>query len=120
MATSGFSSTLSLAMVSLPLCSSAISSRTGDTILQGPHHSAQKSTSTGVLDFNTSRSNVASVTAAPLLIPSVRSVLPQPGAPPPPLHVIPLADLQRRAAPAVFLAKVVGYPPARTFRHSQL
>src|SRR5512133_3625168 len=73
MATSGFSSTLSLAMVSLPLCSSAISSSTGLIILQGPHHSAQKSTSTGVLDLSTSLSNVASVTAAALLISSVRS-----------------------------------------------
>src|SRR5918992_275157 len=73
MATPGFSSTLSLARVSLPLCSSAISSRTGLTILQGPHHSAQKSTRTGVLDLSTSLSNVASVTAAALLIRSVRS-----------------------------------------------
>jgi len=73
MATSGFSSTLSLAMVSFPLCSSAISSSTGVIILQGPHHSAQKSTSTGVLDLSTSLSNVASVTAAALLIPAVRS-----------------------------------------------
>src|SRR5512132_606 len=73
MATSGFSSTLSLAMVSLPLCSSAISSSSGLIILQGPHHSAQKSTSTGVLDLSTSLSNVASVTAAALLISSVRS-----------------------------------------------
>src|SRR5215213_3892525 len=70
MATSGFSSTLSLAMVSLPLCSSAISSSTGLIILHGPHHSAQKSTSTGVLDLSTSLSNVASVTAAALLIAS--------------------------------------------------
>src|SRR5919109_4552883 len=78
MAISGFSSTLSLAMVTLPWCSSAISSSTGETILQGPHHSAQKSTSTGVLDWSTSRSNVASVTAAALLIPPVppRTVIP--------------------------------------------
>src|SRR4029434_9375306 len=73
MATSGFSSTLSLAMVILPLCSSAISSSTGLIILHGPHHSAQKSTSTGVLDLSTSLSNVASVTAAALLISSVQS-----------------------------------------------
>src|SRR5215218_2823821 len=73
MATSGFSSTLSLAMVSLPLCSSAISSSSGLIILHGPHHSAQKSTSTGVLDLSTSLSNVASVTAAALLIASVRA-----------------------------------------------
>ena len=42
--------------------SAAISSRIGAIILQGPHHSAQKSTSTGVADFSTSCSKVASVT----------------------------------------------------------
>src|SRR5918998_4642936 len=83
MATSGFSSTFSLAMVSLPLCSSAISSSTGLIILQGPHHSAQKSTSTGVLDLSTSLSNVASVTAAAFVMSSVRRGL-DPSAPPPP------------------------------------
>src|SRR5919109_77397 len=70
MAISGFSSTLSLAMTTLPWCSSAISSSTGEIILQGPHHSAQKSTSTGVLDWSTSASNVASVTAAAFVISS--------------------------------------------------
>ena len=43
---SGLRSMSSLATVSLSLFSPAISSRTGATILQGPHHSAQKSTST--------------------------------------------------------------------------
>src|SRR5205085_10934682 len=47
-AVSGLSSTLSLPMVILPSCSLAISSSTGAIILQGPHHSAQKSTRTGV------------------------------------------------------------------------
>jgi hypothetical protein len=47
-ARSGFSSTLSLAMVILPACSVAISPRIGAIILQGPHHSAQKSTTTAV------------------------------------------------------------------------
>src|SRR6266540_6909670 len=86
MATSGFSSTLSLAMVTLPLCSSAISSSTGEIILHGPHHSAQKSTSTGVLDWSTWLSNVASVTAAALVIPPV-----------PPRTVIPGLVQRRRA-----------------------
>jgi hypothetical protein len=44
---SGFSSMLSLAIVTLPASSSEISSSAGPIILQGPHHSAQKSTSTG-------------------------------------------------------------------------
>ena len=47
-AVSGLSSTLSLPMVILPLCSRAISSSTGAIILQGPHHSAQNATRTGV------------------------------------------------------------------------
>jgi hypothetical protein len=33
----------------------------GPTILQGPHQVAQKSTKTGLSDFNTTSSNVASV-----------------------------------------------------------
>src|SRR3954469_3244476 len=45
-AASGLSSTLSLAMLTLPACSVAISSRIGAIILHGPHHSAQKSTMT--------------------------------------------------------------------------
>jgi hypothetical protein len=42
--------------------SSEISSRIGPTARHGPHHSAQKSTKTGVLLFRTSASNVAVVT----------------------------------------------------------
>src|SRR6202142_4610655 len=57
----GFSSILSFAMRTLSLFCSAISSRTGAIILQGPHHSAQKSSSTGRSDFSTSLSNVASL-----------------------------------------------------------
>ena len=41
----------SLATVSLPPYSLAISSSTGANILHGPHHSAQKSTSTGLPDL---------------------------------------------------------------------
>src|SRR5437588_9704981 len=61
-AVSGLSSTLSLATVSLPWCSDAISSSAGAIILQGPHHSAQKSTITGVDDAPTVSSKVASET----------------------------------------------------------
>src|SRR3954447_25044504 len=72
-AISGFSSMLTLATVILSPCSVAISSSTGATILHGPHHSAQKSTSTGLSLPSTSVSNVASVTvlvAAPMVTPS--------------------------------------------------
>src|SRR3954468_7075079 len=60
-AVSGLSSTLSLATDSLPVCSSAISPRMGAIILQGPHHSAQKSTMTGSDAEPICSSNVASV-----------------------------------------------------------
>src|SRR5689334_7802749 len=53
---------LSLAIVSLSLCSAAISSSTGATILHGPHHSAQKSTSTGLSLPRTSLAKLESVT----------------------------------------------------------
>ena len=43
-----FSSTFSLTILILPLCSTAICSSAGATMRHGPHHSAQKSTSTGV------------------------------------------------------------------------
>ena len=42
-----FSSTLTLAIVIRPSYSFAMSSRIGESALQGPHHSAQKSTNTG-------------------------------------------------------------------------
>jgi hypothetical protein len=41
--------------------SSDISSMIGESILQGPHHDAQKSTSTGLSDFNTSCSKFSCV-----------------------------------------------------------
>ena len=53
----GFSSTLSLAIFTLPFISVAISSSAGAIIRQGPHHSAQKSTTTGSLDLMTSLRN---------------------------------------------------------------
>src|ERR1043166_4809178 len=52
---------LTLPMVARPWYSSASSSRMGAIILHGPHHSAQKSSSTGLSDFRTSWENVASV-----------------------------------------------------------
>ncbi len=45
---------LTLPIFTLPSYSAASSSSTGAIILQGPHHSAQKSTTTGVVDFKTS------------------------------------------------------------------
>src|SRR6202163_3767020 len=59
----GFSSTLSLTILTLPLREpAAISSSAGPIIRQGPHHSAQKSTTTAPLAFNTSESKSASET----------------------------------------------------------
>src|SRR5450631_2894714 len=49
-------------MVTWPFSSAAISSSTGPIILHGPHHSAQKSTTTGPLAPFTSASKLASVT----------------------------------------------------------
>src|SRR5882672_3194487 len=46
-ASSGFSSMFNFATLTLPAISTAISSRLGAIILHGPHHSAQKSTTTG-------------------------------------------------------------------------
>ena len=59
----GFSSILTLATVTRPSISVASSSRNGAIILQGPHHSAQKSTSTGSLAFSTTASKLVSLTA---------------------------------------------------------
>src|SRR5262245_3043956 len=53
---------LIFAMVSLSFKSVAISSSAGAIARQGPHHSAQKSTRTGLPDFKTSESKDASVT----------------------------------------------------------
>src|SRR5215472_2558304 len=59
--TLGFSSTLSLPTVTLPAYSAASASTVGAMRLQGPHHSAQKSTSTGAPAFSTSCSKFPSV-----------------------------------------------------------
>src|SRR5215469_5239543 len=60
--TCGFSSMLSLAMVTLSPSSAESSSRAGAIMRQGPHHSAQKSTRTGFLASRTSAWNEASDT----------------------------------------------------------
>src|SRR5579883_1017375 len=60
----GFSSTLSLTILTLPLSELEISSSAGAIMRQGPHHSAQKSTTTGSLALSTSASKVASVVFA--------------------------------------------------------
>src|SRR5438477_11091571 len=59
----GFSSMLTLATVTRPSMSSARSLRNGAIILHGPHHSAQKSTSTGSLALSTTASKLLSLTA---------------------------------------------------------
>src|SRR6185437_14304052 len=58
----GFSSTLSFTILTLSPNWPAISSSAGAIMRQGPHHSAQKSTTTGSDDFNTSDSKLASDT----------------------------------------------------------
>ena len=50
----GFSSTLSLTILTLPLSDLEIYSSAGAIMRQGPHHSAQKSTTTGPEAFSTS------------------------------------------------------------------
>src|SRR3954467_2013737 len=67
-----FSSTLSLTMRRSSR-SCAISSRTGATRRHGPHHGAQKSTSTGVSDSMTSAWKFASVTS--VMMPAIRGLL---------------------------------------------
>src|SRR6202012_1659769 len=57
----GLLSTFTLPTTALPLYSLAISSTTGPTIRHGPHHSAQKSTKTGLSDLRTNSSKFASV-----------------------------------------------------------
>src|SRR5262245_2966417 len=61
-AVAGLSSTLSLTILTLSPSEPAISSSAGAIMRQGPHHSAQKSTTTGPVAFNTSDSNVVSDT----------------------------------------------------------
>src|SRR5689334_20887660 len=65
---SGASSTLSLVTVNVPACSPAISSSTGETIRQGAHHSAQKSTNTGPGASRTSLANESYVSAVVVVV----------------------------------------------------
>src|SRR5690606_15275070 len=58
----GFSSTLSLTILTLSPTSPAISSSAGAIMRQGPHHSAQKSTTTGPSALRTCDSKSASDT----------------------------------------------------------
>src|SRR5581483_3935420 len=59
----GFSSTFSLTIFTFPFRSLAACSSAGATARQGPHHGAQKSTSTGMGQSSTSRFQVASLAA---------------------------------------------------------
>src|SRR3989338_897791 len=68
-------STSSLPTFSLPSYSFAISSTAGAIILHGPHHTAQKSTNTGLSDFRTSVSKFASVTSTGFIRSPCRSSL---------------------------------------------
>src|SRR6185369_7702756 len=56
----GLSSTLSFTILTLSPIAPAISSRAGAIMRQGPHHSAQKSTTTGPFALSTSASKSAS------------------------------------------------------------
>src|ERR1700685_267823 len=78
----GFSSMFNFATVTLPFMSVAMSSRNGAIILQGPHHSAQKSTSTGPGALRTSSLKdwslilvVLALMVAPVLASKIRGVL---------------------------------------------
>src|ERR1051326_6521697 len=57
----------------LPLYSSASSSMEGATILQGPHHSAQKSTTIGTADFSSCSLKLESVRTRILSLATVES-----------------------------------------------
>src|SRR6478672_9812342 len=67
-AMAGLSSTFTLTTSTFSLYSPAISSRIGPSLRHGPHHSAQKSTITGLSAERTSVSKLASVTSFALLI----------------------------------------------------
>src|SRR5579863_4749245 len=73
-----FSSTSILATVSVSLSSAAISSRTGESMWQGGHHCAQKSTRTGLLneEDRTRSWNVSSVTLMTALVVSALVMIP--------------------------------------------
>src|SRR3954453_13805219 len=77
----GFSSILTFATVTRPSISAANSSRNGATILHGPHHSAQKSTSTGSLARSTTVSKLLSLTAVGFIPNPLSNALPTLGEP---------------------------------------
>src|ERR1044071_771301 len=64
----GLSSTLSFTILTLSPIAPAISSSAGAIMRQGPHHSAQKSTTTGPSALRTSVSKSASETLPTLMI----------------------------------------------------
>jgi hypothetical protein len=66
-AVSGFSSTFSFTILTLSPIVPAISSSAGAIIRHGPHHSAQKSTTTGPGALRTSASKLASETLPTLM-----------------------------------------------------
>src|SRR4051794_40406627 len=67
-AMAGLSSTFTLTTSTFSLYSTEISSRMGPSLRHGPHHSAQKSTMTGLSEASTSALKLASVTSFALLI----------------------------------------------------
>src|SRR5205807_6336710 len=64
----GLSSTLSFTILTLSPIAPAISSSAGAIMRQGPHHSAQKSTTTGPFALSTSASKLASDTLPTLMV----------------------------------------------------
>ena len=62
------SSVFNLTIFNLSPCSLEISSKIGPTAQHGPHHSAQKSTNTGVVLFKTTCSKSAAVTLVVAII----------------------------------------------------
>src|SRR5471030_2504559 len=71
----GLLSTSNLTILILPTYFWAISSKSGAIDLHGPHHCAQKSTSTGVFESVTSFSNVLSLTEEIVLISTYLKIL---------------------------------------------
>src|SRR5215469_145255 len=64
----GLSSVFNFTNFALPACEEATFSTTGPSILHGPHHGAQKSTSTGWLEPSTSLWKLVCETSANALI----------------------------------------------------
>src|SRR5690606_27372992 len=65
---SGLWSTLTLPTTALPSYSLANSSTMGPTMRQGPHHSAQQSSNTGLSDCNTTSSKLLSVISNAMML----------------------------------------------------